>query len=456
MLRLPRVPLWIPAALALGVATFVACGQSLHPTSGPGGSGGGDSASGGGGSGGSGGGADILPPTDAGACTAAPAVDAGGFSASYVMLSSGSYQQDKAFYLLTIFQSDPAVLAAFAADPVLGPIATTHDMLLRSAPATCGTDAACYANALEFTDAETQAIAAALPTALAALLPTLAATHLRPSGTFALFAGGTDDALVSAAWTDTVAALADSFGGYATSLDPTALQGVVSAVIADNPQPMPFFAPLLQVVLGALIAQDRDEATLYEPLATGENAAALAALPGVDWSTYPYSVILVPGQGPATLADPLDPEGQARCDLAAVRFAAKYAPFVAVSGGHVHPDRTPYAEALEMKQYLMTAKGIPESAILVDPYARHTTTNLRNVSRELFRYGLPTDKPALVTSDLLQSLEVGYPTGLFDMDSESTLFYLPYRALVPLTQNDTCLLPSPISLTGNGRDPLDP
>src|SRR5580700_6746699 len=105
-----------------------------------------------------------------------------------------------------------------------------------------------------------------------------------------------------------------------------------------------------------------------------------------------------------------------------------------------------------MKQYLMTMKGIPESAILVDPYARHTTTNLRNVSRELFRYGLPVDRPALVTSDIFQSLELSYPATPFDVSSESTLFYLPYRALTPLSPNDTCLLPSPITLTGNGRD----
>jgi uncharacterized SAM-binding protein YcdF (DUF218 family) len=32
-----------------------------------------------------------------------------------------------------------------------------------------------------------------------------------------------------------------------------------------------------------------------------------------------------------------------------------------------------------MKRQLVALFGIPESAILVDPHARHTTTNLRNV-----------------------------------------------------------------------------
>jgi hypothetical protein len=103
----------------------------------------------------------------------------------------------------------------------------------------------------------------------------------------------------------------------------------------------------------------------------------------------------------------------------------------------------------------MTTKGIPDSAILVDPYARHTDTNIRNVSRELYRYGIPTNRPALVTSDLFQSLEIGYPMGAFDMEAEGGIFYFPYRVLTSISPYDACLLPSPITLTG-GDDPLDP
>ena len=397
-----------------------------------------------------------LPTRDGAACLSAPPVDSGGFSPSYAMLSSGSDEQDKAFYLLTVFSSDTSVMGALAADSTLAMISQSKDGLLRGSPATCGTDVACYTSALELTAADIQAIATELPAALASVLPGLAATELRPSGVFALFAGGTDEALVSAAWNDTAAALNASFAGYGATLDGSQLASVVSNVIAANPDPMPFFAPLLQVVLGSLITGNDDEATLYDPLADGENKAALEALPSVNWAAYPYTVILVPGQGPTSLSTPLDPLGQARCDLAAIRLAAKYAPYVALSGGHVHPAGTPYCEALEMKQYMMTVKGIPESAILVDPYARHTTTNIRNVSRELYRYGLPVDRPALVTTDIFQSVEVSQHPGLLDMNSESTLFYLPYRALVALTPNDTCLLPSPLTLTGNSRDPLNP
>ena len=48
-------------------------------------------------------------------------------------------------------------------------------------------------------------------------------------------------------------------------------------------------------------------------------------------------------------------------------FRQKKAPFILVSGGNVHPNLTPYNEALEMKMALMREFGVPENAILVDP-----------------------------------------------------------------------------------------
>ncbi len=40
--------------------------------------------------------------------------------------------------------------------------------------------------------------------------------------------------------------------------------------------------------------------------------------------------------------------------------------------------------------------GVPDNAIVVDPYARHTTTNLRNATRLLFRMGARMDKPVVI------------------------------------------------------------
>ncbi len=41
-----------------------------------------------------------------------------------------------------------------------------------------------------------------------------------------------------------------------------------------------------------------------------------------------------------------------------------------------------------MNRYLIEVYGISESAILLEPHARHTTTNLRNGMREILAYNL--------------------------------------------------------------------
>lgn len=181
-----------------------------------------------------------------------------------------------------------------------------------------------------------------------------------------------------------------------------------------------------------------------------------ARVPSIDWAKFPFTVILVPGYGPEEPDVVLSPSGQARADLAAQRFAAGIAPLIVLSGGHVHPDRTLYSEAIEMKKYLRSAHSVPEEAILVDPHARHTTTNLRNVSRLLYRGGVPTDRPLLVTSDFGQSLYIGYWKGMFGPRCKSELGYLPWRSLVPISKYDACMVPVAVSLHADGRDPLDP
>jgi hypothetical protein len=60
---------------------------------------------------------------------------------------------------------------------------------------------------------------------------------------------------------------------------------------------------------------------------------------------------------------------------------------VLVSGGSVHPAGTPLNEALMLREYLLD-HGASEEQILVEPHARHTTTNLRNAGRMLRSLGL--------------------------------------------------------------------
>ena len=220
----------------------------------------------------------------------------------------------------------------------------------------------------------------------------------------------------------------------------------------------PFFAPLLTLVLESLAAEGRDEATRYEPLAQGENAAALARIPSLDFSKYPFSVVMVPGLGPTNLDAPLSEGGQVRADQAAARFSAGLAPVIVLSGGHVHPDRTPYSEAIEMKKYLMQTYSIPESALLIDPHARHTTTNLRNVARLMYRYGIPTDQPVLITTDFGQTLYIAATSdaAVFGKRCLSELGYKPWRGITRLDDLDNCWIPSVQSLQQDARDLLDP
>lgn len=79
--------------------------------------------------------------------------------------------------------------------------------------------------------------------------------------------------------------------------------------------------------------------------------------------------------------------------LAARRFKDALAPLIVVSGGFCNSSQTLFNEALEMKRELMRAYAIPEQAILIEPFARYTTTNLHNTERLLFDIGAPLDRP---------------------------------------------------------------
>lgn len=146
--------------------------------------------------------------------------------------------------------------------------------------------------------------------------------------------------------------------------------------------------------------------------------------------------------------------GKLRLQLAARRFQERKAPLILVSGGCVHPADTPYAEAIEMKKSLIADFGIAASSILVDPYARHTTTNLRNAAREIYRYGIPFDKPALITTDQDQSAAIESPR--FATRCLQELGFAPGRFGPRISRFDLEFLPAVVSLYADAMDPLDP
>lgn len=369
---------------------------------------------------------------------------------------SGVLEQ-RAFYVLLVLGSDPDVRAALAGNAALASLTSSRESALRAASATCGADATCLRDgvAIAPTDVEL-AIASTLVALDDAALTTGVATTLRASRFFERFAAESDAVLVQTALTEAITALHGGLDAYGVGeLPAVELADVVADVdAAAAPGSLAWWEPLSRTAIAATLRAGRDEPVRYEPLDTGENAAALAALSSIDWAAFPYAALLVPGQGPTDPDTVLHPNSAQRADLAAARWRLGLAPLVVLSGGHVHPDRTPYSEAIEMKRYLMTTHGLPESAILVDPYARHTTTNLRNVTRVLVRAGVPTDARILVVTDFFQTLYIRDPG--FQARCEDELHFRPYDALEALSPTDTCMTMVPLSLTVDASDLLDP
>lgn len=217
-----------------------------------------------------------------------------------------------------------------------------------------------------------------------------------------------------------------------------------------------FFAgPALDVSLMLLEANQRDEAARFEPMESDANAAALRHLASVDWKRYRYSAIMVPGIGPDLPGVRLSPMGLLHVRAAADSYRKGLAPFILLSGGYVHPRQTSYSEAVEMKRVLMQEFDIPAEAILIDPHARHTTTNLRNAARILYRDGLPIDRPALIVGDPFQSHYI--LSKEFAVRCDRELGYRPFHSLISIAADTLEWVPDFVaSLEQDPRDPLDP
>lgn len=399
-----------------------------------------------------------FPALDPARCPAVVPEDLHGAHPMAPRVTPDSVVEQKAFYVLALLEVVADARAAVSTWPALATLTAERAQVMQAAANDCNSGAPCWGQAFKWSDADIDRAGDAL-VALHGSSPAIqaAAASLRRSGDAQLHASLSDAELLRAAWQDAAHALNQGWDEHVAVLAAGTVYGLLADVVATSAG-RPFFSPLLRVVLGGLEADGRDEAARYEPLAEGENAAVLARIPCIDFAKYPFAAIVVPGQGPMDLNHPLDPDGQVRADQAAARLAAGLAPLIALSGGHVHPDRTPYSEAIEMKQYLMATYAIPESALLVDPHARHTTTNLRNVARLLYRYGVPVDRPSLITTDQFQTAYIAAAgaTQVFGKRCLNELGYFPYRGVSKLDLVDDCWVPSVDSLYADARDLLDP
>lgn len=215
-----------------------------------------------------------------------------------------------------------------------------------------------------------------------------------------------------------------------------------------------FFESSLDFALSLMYMNHRDEAVRYEPLDEEYNAKAIQYVKEVDFKAYDYNALIVLGDGPENYRDPLAALGKLNLKIAVEQFNLNKAPFIIVSGGHVHPNRTQTCEAIEMKNELMDVYGIPEKNIIIEPYARHTTTNLRNATRLMLRYGFDIKQKSLIVSFYhhLKSIE----SQAFNERFMRELGYLPGE-IISLTDGAPLeFIPSEVMTHQNPLEPLDP
>jgi len=394
-------------------------------------------------------------------------LNSSGFDSTY-RLTLRNAVQDKNFYLLSLFQRHPEIRKLLRENKALKKLSDDKLQALRMA-ANCN-DVGCFDRLFRFSGPTIETVA----TKLRALgkhpeFKKLVMRDLRPSGAFIKYSRQSDSEMLIAAWKDAANGMNRLLRIYCLGKDPfykdidkvsfdvsseeyRKLLKVKIAEIKLSKESL-FFEPTLNFALKLLEANRRDEAGRYEPLEEGENKACLQDMKKIRWNDYPYSVILVLGSGPQDSAR-LSRIGAKRADQAAQLFLQHKAPLIILSGGHVHPMQTPFNEAIEMKKYVMEKFKIPASSILIDPYARHTTTNFRNAARLVFRYGIPTDLKALVTSSE-DHIALTTKEG-FRIRCSTELGYFPMEFITQISPVAAEFKPSVASLFFDANDPLDP
>jgi hypothetical protein len=246
----------------------------------------------------------------------------------------------------------------------------------------------------------------------------------------------------------------DSVGFDVNSLEyGKMLQDEAHKILLKKSDQSAFYMPSMDMALALLHLNERTDAARFEPMQADVNRAAVQAIPSIDWSKFQYAVILVPGNGPKG-SERLSENAKVRLRAAVGNYRRKLAPFIMVSGGSVHPFKTKINEAEEMKRELMEQYGIPESAIIMEPHARHTTTNLRNCNRLIFRYGFPRGKKVLITTDKKQAAKISDKE--FIERSQIEIKHVPFIRLVRTSDIDIEYFPVLPSLPVDLEDPLDP
>lgn len=370
--------------------------------------------------------------------------------------------------------STPAVRALLLQDTALRSITTLYrerlQAVLNKRPDVADTFA--IINMLEFNDADREMIQTRL-TQLQALYPQVLqplSQWLEKSGYYGMPADSSN--MIATAWQQDASGINYTIDVYGKGKKPNyPIIDSTSFSVYDRSYPQfqnmigrqvyketdnnaLFFCQPLFTALRLLEVNGRYHIADYEPMEKTVNAAAVARIKTIDWKKYPYTHINILGAGAENREDSLNPVGILRCRLGAIQYYLGRAPFIVVSGGRVHPYKTNYSEAEEMKKYLVNELGIPANAVIMEPHARHTTTNLRNTARLLIRYGIPLDKPGITCTTFDQTASV--LSTQFEKRCLKELGYVPYKLGKQLSETEVEYYPLPISLRINPAEPLDP
>ncbi len=395
-------------------------------------------------------------------------------SASYKLLSGAGFVQTKNYYLLTLLQELRPARLLLERDETLNQLRQTKRDSITNAPVNCPADRLCYTRRMKFTDEEIMLVSKRLTELYKTDngLGKLVSEHLIPSGCYVLFQKLPPVEMLVKAWEQDARGINFAIGVYAEGQKPNYpaidsisytvnsrafagfLKTATETIAAEIKNQNLFFDPSLTAALRFIEANDREQAADYEPMAETVNRPALDRIKKLDWNAQKYTVMLVLGSGPSEPGVAISGEAMMRLRMAATQFRAGLAPIMVVSGGKVHPNKTKFCEAIEMKRYLTEKLGIPADAILIDPHARHTTTNIRNTARLLFRYGIPTNKPAIVSS--ASSHITGVMSDGFDKRCMNELKMLPFRKGNRLTATEAEFYPLTDALHINPTEPIDP
>lgn len=349
------------------------------------------------------------------------------------------------FPLLDAAGHDPAALERIAKAPGMESVLRVR----RERRAACGSDLVCRAQALLWSDREADALRRAVVQA-----PGLPGADDGPAAQVDREIAGINTIVRTYALGAIPTTAIDGPG----TVSPQDQQARLQAAdwIAETPRAgsAQRLDPSIDYALALLDVSDRIDAMDHEPLTGGANAAAMARARTLDWHRYRYTAMIVTGVGPEIEGEPLSPFGKYHLRLAARRFAQGDIAFILVTGGRAHPRATPFTEADEMRKALIDRYGVPPDAIIIEPYARHTTTNLRNASRLLARIGAPLEAETVIVCNPLQSAYI--ESAKFTERNAAELGYQPGKIVRRVSPSELVFRPSQASERVDPRDPLDP